>query len=112
MRWPRGSPNATSAEPRPGSGPRIRHSSPRRSLIQEKCGSHCPRTTEAASVVRGQWEPHFSWISDRLGELWRMRGPDPGLGSALVAFGLPRGHRIAYELSRFAGENESLWQHM
>jgi energy-coupling factor transporter ATP-binding protein EcfA2 len=64
---------------------------------------------EASTVIRGQFDEQLAWLSARIGEVWRMRGPDPGLGSALVAFGMARGHRIAYEVSRFAGENESLW---
>ena len=51
----------------------------------------------------------FKWIDARLGELWRLRGPTPGLGAALVAFGVERGNLLAYELSSVLGENESPW---
>lgn len=51
----------------------------------------------------------FNWIDARLGELWKLRGPTPGLGAVLKAFGLERGHLLAYELSSALGDNESPW---
>jgi hypothetical protein len=51
----------------------------------------------------------LKWIDARLGELWSLRGPTPGLGAALTAFGVERGNLLAYELSYVLGENESPW---
>ena len=51
----------------------------------------------------------LKWIDARLGELWRLRGPAPGLGAALVAFGVQHGNLLAYELASALGENESPW---
>ena len=51
----------------------------------------------------------LKWIDARLGELWRLRGPTPGLGALLTAFGVERGNLLAYELSAVLGENESPW---
>jgi hypothetical protein len=48
----------------------------------------------------------LTWIDARLGELWRLRGPSPGLGSALIAFGMQHGNFLALELSAMLGENE------
>jgi len=51
----------------------------------------------------------LKWIDGRLGELWSLRGPTPGLGAALTAFGVEHGHFVAYELAAKLGENESPW---
>ena len=53
-----------------------------------------------ASIVPGNWDQARDWIDKRLSELWRMRGPCPGLGSALTAFGIEKGTLLAYELER------------
>jgi ATP-dependent exoDNAse (exonuclease V) alpha subunit len=36
-----------------------------------------------ADKVEGDWDASIEWIDARLSELWRLRGPAPGLGSAL-----------------------------
>jgi hypothetical protein len=64
---------------------------------------------EAAKVVRGDWEAPLGWIDARLNELWKMRGPYPGLGSALTAYGLERGNLIAYDIASGLKENEDPW---
>jgi hypothetical protein len=51
----------------------------------------------------------LKWIDARLGELWRLRGPTPGLGALLTAFGVERGNLLAYELSSVLGDTESPW---
>lgn len=50
-------------------------------------------------IIPGDWDTPLQWISDQLGILWAMRGPYPGLGSALTAFGINRGNLVAYELA-------------
>jgi hypothetical protein len=70
----------------------------------------CERALRAsAEVVDGPWRPCLRWIDERLNEIWQMRGPCPGLGSALSAFGLEHGHLIAYELAKLLDENEDPW---
>jgi hypothetical protein len=49
------------------------------------------------------------WIHDELTRLWRVRGPFPGLGSVLTAFGLSRGLFVAHALQKGAGENADPW---
>ena len=49
------------------------------------------------------------WIHDRLADLWKLRGPFPGLGAVLCAFGFSRGMFIAHKLQERAGENEDPW---
>ncbi|HQZ72681.1 MAG TPA: RNA helicase, partial [Anaerolineae bacterium] len=56
--------------------------------------------TRIDRVLPGDRSHIQAWIDARLAELWRMRGPCPGLGAALTAFGLERGTLLAYELER------------
>jgi len=63
----------------------------------------------AKKVLPGPWDRCLKWINARLGELWKMRGPYPGLGSALCAFSLEYGTFIACELATKLGENEDPW---
>ena len=59
-------------------------------------------------IIPGNWDQILAWLDLRLNELWAMRGPCPGLGSALTAFGVENGTLVAYELERMlAGEPES-----
>ncbi len=48
--------------------------------------------------IEGPWDRVLAWIDARINELWAMRGPCPGLGSALTAFGIEKGTLLAYEL--------------
>lgn len=49
------------------------------------------------------------WIHDELVRLWKVRGPFPGLGAVLSAFGLSRGVFVAHALQQKAGENADPW---
>lgn len=49
-------------------------------------------------IVDGPWETVAAWLSDRLADAWRLRGPYPGLGAALAAAGLERGGLIAHRI--------------
>ncbi len=49
------------------------------------------------------------WIHDELVRLWKVRGPFPGLGAVLRAFGLSRGLFVAHALQQKAGENIDPW---
>lgn len=60
-------------------------------------------------VIQGNWEQNLKWIHDRLAELWKMRGPCPGLGAALCAFGIEYGTFVAREIELKLGENEDPW---
>ena len=51
----------------------------------------------------------LQWIDARLGELWKARGPCPGLGSALSAFGLQFGTFVARALAEKVGANTDPW---
>jgi hypothetical protein len=43
--------------------------------------------------IEGPWDAVLAWIDAQLNRLWRARGPFPGLGSALSAFGYEWGFR-------------------
>src|SRR6185312_13451409 len=52
------------------------------------------------------------WIHTELVRLWKVRGPFPGLGAVLTAFGLSRGVFTAHALQEKAGENADPWPHV
>jgi len=64
----------------------------------------------AVTIVSGDWETPLKWIDARLGELWKMRGPYPGLGAALTTFGVDHGHLVAYDIASDLRENEDPWE--
>ncbi len=59
--------------------------------------------------LEGPWERCLRWIDARLDEVWQMRGPCPGLGAALSAFGVEMGTFIAHEIDNQVGQNEDPW---
>lgn len=85
-------------------------------------GEHVTHDAAIASLLSlraalERWEPfsslslgkQFSWLDARLGELWKLRGPAPGLGAVLCAFGITEGNFLAYALAEHLGENEAPW---
>lgn len=63
----------------------------------------------AKGVLPGDWDSNLRWIDQRLGELWSMRGPCPGLGAALSAFGVEQGHFVAHAIASDLDENADPW---
>lgn len=57
----------------------------------------------------GSWSSQLRWIDHRLGELWSLRGPYPGLGSILSAMGVEHGYQLAHYCWENAGENADPW---
>ena len=49
------------------------------------------------------------WLHDELVRIWKVRGPYPGLGAILRAFGLTRGLFVGHHLQHLAGENVDPW---
>lgn len=64
---------------------------------------------KAKQYIPGPWEACLRWIDSRLAELWSMRGPCPGLGSVLRAFGVELGTFVAREIEQKVGDNENPW---
>ncbi len=56
-----------------------------------------------------QTEKQQQWAHTELVRLWKVRGPFPGLGAVLHAFGLSRGVFVAHALQQQAGENADPW---
>ena len=64
-------------------------------------------------IVLGDWDARLDWLNDALAEVWRGRGPFPGIGSVLEALGMTKGtayHRI--ELAKLAHNGENPWEHV
>lgn len=63
----------------------------------------------ASASLPGNFGGQLKWIDSRLNELWTMRGPCPGLGAALCAFGLAYGTFVAREIEAKVGPNKDPW---
>lgn len=50
-----------------------------------------------------------AWIDGQLGRLWRERGPFPGMGAVLHAYGVPLGNFVAKAVSEQAKDDRSPW---
>lgn len=73
----------------------------------------CKRQIERfSSKIDGPWSRVLKWIDDRLNELWKLRGPYPGFGSALKAFGINHGAFLAYQISKKLDQNEDPWDYL
>lgn len=57
--------------------------------------------------IATQWQRE--WVHVELVRLWKVRGPFPGLGAVLTAFGLTRGIFIAHAVQEKAGDNSDPW---
>jgi hypothetical protein len=64
---------------------------------------------EEFRIGRASWQDQIQWCHDRINELDRIRGSYPGLGSALCAFGLRKGHFVAREIIDHLGVDEDPW---
>ncbi|MER7271181.1 AAA family ATPase [Micromonospora carbonacea] len=51
----------------------------------------------------------MDWLSERIAELWTMRGPAPGLGAVLEALSVPHGPVVARAVSRLTPEGVDPW---
>ncbi len=64
-----------------------------------ECKSIFERLTADKVAIVGNWNRCIQWIDEQLNRLWEMRGPYPGMGSVLSAFGIENGTLVAYEIS-------------
>ena len=60
-------------------------------------------------LLDAPWDDHLRWIDRELNRLWSVRGPFPGLGAALNAFGLPHGNLLAWYLLADTGNSVDPW---
>ncbi|HWD18180.1 MAG TPA: ATP-dependent RecD-like DNA helicase [Verrucomicrobiae bacterium] len=65
---------------------------------------------KAASILP-DFDPRAAekWIDQESGRLWRKRGPFPGLGAVLTAFGVHLGHFAAHTIQTKAGDDGDPW---
>ncbi|RAK15236.1 ATP-dependent exoDNAse (exonuclease V) alpha subunit [Anoxybacillus vitaminiphilus] len=59
--------------------------------------------------IRGPWDECMKWIDDRLSEIWKLRGPYPGLGACFTAMGVSLGTFVARALEQHFTENADIW---
>ncbi len=64
---------------------------------------------KAKEYLPGPWNQCIKWIDARLGELWKLRGPYPGLGSALCAFGIDLSNFVASSITSNLPETVDPW---
>jgi hypothetical protein len=62
-----------------------------------------------APLAPGSWDQVREWLSARLAEVWQARGPYPGLGAALTAFGIGEGTLLAHAIQSRLGDNDDPW---
>jgi ATP-dependent exoDNAse (exonuclease V) alpha subunit len=63
----------------------------------------------AGKHLSGNWAGQLKWIDERLAEVEILRGPCPGLGASLSAFGIELGTFVAREIASHAGDNTNPW---
>ncbi len=66
----------------------------------------------AENYLPAPWSRCLKWIDAQLSELWKMRGPCPGLGAALSAFGVDYGTFVAREIEARLEPNEDPWPYV
>lgn len=64
---------------------------------------------EAERVLSGPRTQELQWVSEWLGELWRLRGPSPGIGAVLQAFGVLHGTLVVRRLLPYIAEKGDPW---
>lgn len=67
---------------------------------------------EMAEVMQGPWDEYRTWVDLELNRLWKLRGPFPGFGSALSAFGVERGNLLAWHLAAQVDDaaKQNVWE--
>ncbi|TDQ33383.1 ATP-dependent exoDNAse (exonuclease V) alpha subunit [Zeaxanthinibacter enoshimensis] len=73
----------------------------------------CVKSLEKAQELGIGENNSFSikWIHDEIAKLEKLRGHYPGMGAALCAFGIEKGHFVAAEIiNKLKDENENPWK--
>ncbi|KAB2918270.1 MAG: AAA family ATPase [Bacteroidetes bacterium] len=72
----------------------------------------CVKSLEKAEElgIGTNHQASIQWIHDEIAQLEKLRGAYPGMGSALCAFGVEKGHFVAAEIiNRLKSDNENPW---
>ncbi len=64
----------------------------------------------AEAHLPGRRSRELQWVSEQLGALWTLRGPCPGLGAALHAFGVDQSTLVVRQLEPLIPENSDPWE--
>ena len=75
--------------------------------ILSLCIEVMQKITEMGKI--GKWEKQILWCHDRISELEKLRGDYPGLGAALCAFGISKGHFVAKAVLDYCNEDDNPW---
>ncbi|RRR72400.1 MAG: exodeoxyribonuclease V [Candidatus Viridilinea halotolerans] len=68
------------------------------------------RVVQAHGQIAGDWDRHLIWLNDCLDEVWRNRGPFPGIGSVLQYLGCSQGAAFQrLELANCVRTGENPW---
>lgn len=68
------------------------------------------RAVQEQGHVAGDWDRHLTWLNDCLDEVWRNRGPFPGIGSVLQYLGCSQGAAFQrLELANCIRTGEDPW---
>jgi hypothetical protein len=73
----------------------------------------CLERVKADGLVEFDWEGRLKWLNDVLDEVWRSRGPYPGVGSVLQFLGCSKG--ISFQrtiLSPMARQGKNPWDYV
>jgi hypothetical protein len=63
--------------------------------------------------VPGEWDRHLVWLNDVLSEVWRNRGPFPGIGSVLQYLGCESGTAFQRQvLVPLLNQGENAWDYV
>lgn len=63
----------------------------------------------AGAALGSSFEEQIRWAQARLGELWKLRGPFPGLGAALGALGVDHPDLLAYRITESLPAAQDPW---
>ena len=63
----------------------------------------------AGAALGSSFEQQIHWAQARLGELWKLRGPFPGLGAALGALGVRHPDLLAYRITESLPAAQDPW---
>ena len=55
------------------------------------------------------YDKEIRWTQERLGELWKLRGAFPGLGSALAALGIDHADLLAFQITDGLSDRDDPW---
>ena len=57
-------------------------------------------------------ETSLGWVADRIGEVWTLRGPAPGLGAVLTALKVPYGEAAGRAIARNTPQGSDPWDYL